>query len=352
MSFHHSTLVKPPPSDPNKAEIESILELTQLSPIDPDLFTNTRPLWQPPGARGLFGGCIIAQCLAAAYKTIPDTFSIHSMHCYFVLAGSGEIPVLYHVERIRSGRSFATRTVQARQGGNVIFTTTMSFVRENSGGKKLIEHAVDMPYVPGPDHEKVRDVIMKDEGNPIMSRSIDILNSHSPLPHVKKTRQWVKARGRISEEGGHQAHVAAVAYFSDHFFIGTISRVHNIWRIPVARLNHKAVKVDEDVRKDLRKDEDDATEAPKAPPRPRTPTSKKPKPVVSMMVSLDHTIYFHEPRRFRADEWLFTEMESPWAGDGRGLVIQKIFTQKGVLVATCVQEGVVRLKQDEPAPKL
>jgi acyl-coenzyme A thioesterase 1/2/4 len=59
---------------------------------------------------------------------------------------------------------------------------------------------------------------------------------------------------------------------------------------------------------------------------------------VGMMVSLDHTIYFHNPRAFRADEWMFCEMESPWAGEGRGLVMQRIWSKDGVLIATCVQE--------------
>jgi acyl-CoA thioesterase 8 len=148
----------------------------------------------------------------------------------------------------------------------------------------------------------------------------------------------VKARGRISEEGGHAAHVAAVAYLSDHFFIGTISRVHKLWRIPVARDSRKEVKVDEDVRKDLRNGDDDEKKKKQVTPLGPPPPLKEPKPIVSMMVSLDHTIYFHNPRNFRADEWLFTEMESPWSGDGRGLVLQKIFTQKGELIATCVQE--------------
>jgi acyl-CoA thioesterase 8 len=263
------------------------------------------------------------------------------MHCYFVLAGSSDIPVLYHVERVRSGRSFATRTVQARQAGNVIFTTTMSFVREQAGGKKMIEHAVDMPYVPGPEDEQAKDVYMKDQGSPLISKTIDILNNDSPSPETKKTRQWIKARGRISEEGGHRAHAAAVAYFSDHFFIGTVSRVHKLWRIPVARLNHKAVKVDEDVKKSLRNGDDDETPTPVQKPvqQPVVPKRKRePRPVVSMMVSLDHTIYFHDPRGFRADEWMFTEMETPWAGDGRGLVFQKIFSKSGTLIASCVQE--------------
>ena len=64
-----------------------------------------------------------------------------------------------------------------------------------------------------------------------------------------------------------------------------------------------------------------------------------------MMVSLDHTIYFHRPRDIRADEWLFSESESPWAGDGRGLVLQRIWNREGQLVASCVQEGLVRLVQ-------
>lgn len=60
-----------------------------------------------------------------------------------------------------------------------------------------------------------------------------------------------------------------------------------------------------------------------------------------MMVSLDHTIYFHDPRGFRADEWMITEMDSPWAADGRGLVTEKIFTREGKLIASCFQEVLI-----------
>lgn len=59
---------------------------------------------------------------------------------------------------------------------------------------------------------------------------------------------------------------------------------------------------------------------------------------VGMMVSLDHSIYFHNPWAFKSDEWMLTEMESPWAGEGRGLVLQKIWAKDGTLIATCTQE--------------
>lgn len=116
--------------------------------VTKDVFTNTRPLWHPPGARGIYGGAAIAQCLSAAMRTVPNDFAVHSMHCYFVLAGDSELPLLYHVERVRDGRSFITRTVQARQRGRPIFTTTLSFSRANSGGKKKLEHATPRPNIP------------------------------------------------------------------------------------------------------------------------------------------------------------------------------------------------------------
>lgn len=67
------------------------------------------------------------------------------MHCYFVLAGDATIPILYHVERVREGKSFMTRTVQAQQRGKCIFTTTASFMREGSGGAKTVDHSWEMP---------------------------------------------------------------------------------------------------------------------------------------------------------------------------------------------------------------
>ncbi|KAF2222649.1 thioesterase-like superfamily-domain-containing protein [Elsinoe ampelina] len=347
-----STLIKPPPARSGQSPIESVLELTHLRDIDPNLFTNTRQLWHPPGARGIYGGAVIAQCLAAAQRTVPETFTVHSMHCYFVLAGNADIPVIYHVERVRTGKSYATRTVQARQRGAVIFTVTMSFVRENSGGDKRVEHAVPMPDVPGP-YEGVdkESALVTGGGSPFESQRIDILNNDSEKAEEKRTRQWIRARGKISDEGGFQAHLSALAYMSDSYFIGTVARVHKLWRYSGGKGGKKWIddavvkklqEMDGETLRRMQGMDEDVIAALK-----NGGVSEGSRPEVGMMVSLDHTIYFHEPRAFRADEWMFTEMESPWAGDGRGVVFQRIYTREGKLVATCVQEGVVRLRQDE-----
>jgi acyl-CoA thioesterase 8 len=57
-----------------------------LELIDTNLYRSTKPLWQPPGARGIFGGAVIAQALSAALKTVDVALQVHSIHSYFVLA--------------------------------------------------------------------------------------------------------------------------------------------------------------------------------------------------------------------------------------------------------------------------
>lgn len=300
-----------------------------------DIYTNTRPLWHPPGARGIYGGAVIAQCLSAAQLTVPAQFTIHSMHCYFVLAGDATIPVMYYVEHVREGRSFATRTVQARQRGRCIFTTTMSFVREGSGGKKQVRHAVPLPSdVKLEDlKQEIAELERGDDvtGSPFVSHRVEILNKSSEKAHEKRTRQWIKCRGTISDEGGHQAHLSALAYMSDSYFIGTVSRIHDLWRFgspPAAKSADEETRKRDEYIKKIKISEGYGDDLDNAQGRPE----------VGMMVSLDHTIYFHEPKKFRADEWMFTEMASPWSGEGRGVVQQHMFAADGTLVATCMQE--------------
>lgn len=365
------TLIKPPPASQDKAPIEDVLELTALGDIAPDLFTNTRKVWHPPGARGIYGGAVIAQCLAAAQKTVPANFTVHSMHCYFVLNGNAEIPIIYHVERVREGRSFATRTVQARQRGQPIFTTTLSFTRDGSGGKQTVEHQAqfpaDVPPPPGPEDEPAS--LLRGARAPFVTQKVGIANNDSPNPHDKRTRQWVKCRGRISDEGGHQAHLSALAYMSDSYFIGTVARAHRLMRYSAISLNKGAAGG--------KNTSDNGEEAKHLVPRDLVEMLKRmdvaelrkfeeldddlinqiktldirdgqivglleKRPEIGMMVSLDHAIYFHNPKAFRADDWILAEAETPWAGAGRGFVMQRMYASDGTLIASCVQEVSAR----------
>lgn len=265
---------------------------------------------------------MIAQCVSAAQETVPHHFAIHSMHCYFVLAGNADIPVIYHVEHVREGKSFATRTVQARQRGAVIFTTTLSFQRIGSAGQRTLDHDTPLPNVPPPS-EDITEVMWAGHG-PFISQHPDPLDSDHPGD--VRTRAWMRAKGKISAAGGPRAHVVALSYMTDSFFIGTVGRAHKTWRnvppLPTKGDDAQSKSTRDRIRQ-MNGGQDSNTEN---------------KPEIGMMVSMDHTIYFHRPMEFKADEWFFSEMDTPWAGDGRGLVTQKIWTRDGKHIATCFQE--------------
>ncbi|KAI1089345.1 Thioesterase/thiol ester dehydrase-isomerase [Rostrohypoxylon terebratum] len=337
MGEHRPTLVRPPPVDESKAPIENALELTDLSIIGPDIFTNTRELWHPPGARGIYGGAVIAQTLAAAQRTVPDDFVVHSYHCFFVLAGDSSIPIVYYVERVREGRSFCTRTVQARQRGHAIFTVTCSFMRERrDDGAPTVTHSAGMPAearANAPPDDYADPPFVKLDDDPFQSYRCKPADSEMPVAE-QRVGQWVRARGKISKEGGNRAHLSALAYISDSFFIGTIPRIHKLWRYPD----------DPDALSPAKREYLEKLNEWEGGHRPLEVYKGRPR--MGMMVSLDHSIYFHNPKQVRADEWMFTEMESPWAGDGRGVVMQKVWSKEGVLLATAFQEGVVRLRDE------
>lgn len=99
-------------------DIEHSLGVEEL---DVNLF-RSKSLWVPARARGVFGGQVIGQSITAANKTVRDNVRLHSLHCYFLMAGDKTVPIIYDVKRLRDGGSYQTRSVEARQRGRVIFT--------------------------------------------------------------------------------------------------------------------------------------------------------------------------------------------------------------------------------------
>lgn len=57
--------------------------------------------------------------------------------------------------------------------------------------------------------------------------------------------------------------------------------------------------------------------------------------------SLDHAMWFHRP--FRADEWMLYSTDSLSASNARGFNRGSVYTREGVLVASAVQEGLMRV---------
>lgn len=346
-----------------------------------DTYTNAEPLWHPIWGRGIFGGAIIAQSLAIAQDTVPSTFLVHSIHCHFILPGSSTVSVLYTVERVRDGRNIATRRVLAKQSGKSIFTATISFMYENPSGSKMVfKHQLSMPSeakdFPAPTKygQDVDVTLLAKAGQTDSGSLYECVRFPSvhqeQRPELQRLLHWIRISGTIDSEvpytneradsngskvPNHKMHLAALAYMSDSYFIGTVSRVHRANRFNNVNAVNRIIgssNTDEPSRRQIMRSFKDLAAEETNEISTSTATTDKERANVEMMVSLDHTIFFHNQRHVKADQWMVSEMETPWAGDERGIVVQRIWTSEGVLVATCFQEGLIRLLQDQPESKI
>ena len=282
------------------ARLQSLFELEEL---EKGLYRGKS--WDL-GFPALFGGQVLGQSVIAAYKSLSDDRYIHSFHSYFLLPGDAKKPVVYEVETMRDGASFSARRVKAIQNGRTIFYMTASFQKPEEG---LSHQFSVMPHMPAPESVP-KDISFYDDNfdklpermkealpfhRPIDIRTIDGSGSFDALKCDPTRKLWFKTRDIMSCDIS--LNQASLAYASDFQFLSTALKAHGL-----------AVQ-----DKGLR------------------------------MATIDHAMWFHQP--FRFDDWLTYEMESPFSGNGRALVQGKIYNKDGVLVASSVQEGLIRKRR-------
>ena len=68
---------------------------------------------------------------------------------------------------------------------------------------------------------------------------------------------------------------------------------------------------------------------------------KKDRPKMQM-ASLDHAVWFHQP--FSVGQWLLYLRDTPSAAGARGFTRGEFYTEEGTLVASVMQEGLVRIR--------
>ena len=120
-----------------------LLELMALERVDKNIYRGNNH--QTRNNR-LFGGQVLAQSMRAAQDTVSPDRTVHSQHAYFLRQGDSSLPIMFHVDNIRDGKSFTTRRVVASQNGKAIFNTSLSFQVQETG----LSHQVDMPKCPPP----------------------------------------------------------------------------------------------------------------------------------------------------------------------------------------------------------
>jgi acyl-CoA thioesterase-2 len=266
--------------------LEELVKLLELERIERNLFR----AFHPEGRRGrLYGGQIMAQAMKAAICTVDEDRRPHSLHGYFLRPGDPSVPALIDVERIRDGRSFTTRRVVVVQHGQAIFNMDVSFQVAEPG----LSHQVEMPDLQPPPASKIPDALRE---SPFIAWRVEhkILKENSP--HPPRQHVWCQASGRLADDP--VLHACLLVYESDNALLST-GRLPHRGSFDRARLQ---------------------------------------------MASLDHAMWFHHPAvtDWRADEWLLYALDSPSTCGTRGYNRGLIFTEAGKLVASTMQEGLMR----------
>jgi acyl-CoA thioesterase-2 len=281
--------------------LSELISLLGLERLDRDLF---RGHSQDLGWGAIFGGQVLGQALSAAARTVHQDRAVHSLHAYFLRAGNLNLPILYQVERIRDGHSFATRRVVAVQEGEAIFSLAASFHVSEPG----FDHHAQAPDVVGPEEllsehdlavqlgdrlpERLRPTATR--MRPIELRPVAPRNPLRPTPMPPLRHVWLRAIDTLPDDPA--LHAYLLAYASDFSLLGTSLDPHGVsWLSPGMQ-----------------------------------------------MASLDHAMWFHRP--FRMDDWLLYAIEGPSASGALGLVRGQFFDRAGRLVASVAQEGLIRLR--------
>jgi acyl-CoA thioesterase-2 len=276
-----------------------LIELLDLDDLGGDRFGTPNPE-RGFGPR-VFGGQVVAQALRAASYTVAEHLHLHSLHAYFLLAGTPGVPITYEVDRIRDGRSFSTRRVVARQDDRAIFNFSCSYHRGEPGvdyqlpiarGIPLPDDAPDdMGIIP----ESARDLI------PMEFRDLGATPADDEGYFRSTRRVWMRIRRRLPDDP--DLHTAMITFLSD---MGAVMAA----RAPLAE-----------------------------------------QPLEKLMgASLDHSMWFHRP--MRADEWFLYDMHAVSNASARGLAFGTLHTVDGVLGVSLAQEALLRIIDRDGAPTL
>ncbi|PAK25680.1 acyl-CoA thioesterase II [Streptomyces sp. alain-838] len=236
----------------------------------------------------VFGGQLLAQSIAAA-RVGQDGKWVKTLHTVFARAASPDRPVEITVERLHGGRWLASSTVTVSQGARLC---TRSMVLLGADEPDFIRHA-DRPRAPAGPLAAVSRRPQPDGGWELrVADGADFDDPEAVGP--PRLDVWTRFAGAPDDRTTAQA---LLAYATDGFLIGTAMRPH---RGVGQALAHRTVSTG----------------------------------------VLSHTLTFHEP--FSAADWLLLAHHSPYAGRGRAYGRADVFEENGRLVASFVQDSMVR----------
>lgn len=280
-----------------KEDCAELLATLDLRRIDEDTFTGAHPSRNPVRT---FGGQMMAQAFVAASRTVPEGLPPSALSMHFIAGGDPGQDLEFRVVRLRDERRFANRRVDVVQDGALLGSALVSHL---AGGRGL-EHNIAAPEVEPPEKlPKIGELLRGyEETVPHFVgalRPIEWRYTNDPAwvmrdkgERLAHNRVWMKTEGDMPDDP--VVHAAALVYSSDTTVLDSIITTHGLsWGFD--RI---------------------------------------------FAVSMNHSVWFHRPVRF--DEWVLYSTSSPVAAESRGLGTGHFFDRSGRVLATVVQEGIVK----------
>jgi acyl-CoA thioesterase-2 len=264
--------------------IDSLVGALTLEPLGPDRY---RAGNADAGPGVILGGQLLAQSVVAGLAG-QDGKRVKTVHTIFARAGRPDAPVDIAVDRMHAGRAFASSTVSLSQGDRLC---ARSLVLLSADEPDFIRHADPAPTSPGPEGGTAKG----DDAGAWQVRiagDVDVNDPEAVGP--PDLCVWTRFVGAPDDPGIDQA---LLAFATDGFLIATAMRPH-----PGLGQAQAHVTVSTGV--------------------------------------VSHTLTFHEPAP--AGQWLLLSHHSPYAGRGRCYGTGNVFRPDGALVASFVQDGMIR----------
>lgn len=267
--------------------------LLRVEPVSTDVF---RGRAQAAIGTRAFGGSVLAHAIRASSSNHPKGHPTSSLHALFLGAGDAAADIEYEICSLKRGRSLDVDHVVARQRERPIMVCTISYHAPERGA----DYQIRMPRAPAP--AALEPVAYVPPGTrpeirePFELRYVDQRFRDEDGPDVEPNlATWVRSR-RSAGSATQPDHAALLAYAVDFL---------------VTRVAHMPVRGDTEL----------------------------------VGASLDHAMWFHRP--FRIDDWLLVSCTASTLFGARSLSRAEIYDQDGNLVATAVQEALLR---DLPGP--
>ncbi|WP_193047521.1 acyl-CoA thioesterase II [Mycolicibacterium baixiangningiae] len=281
----------------SSSDLAELLAVLDLRRVDDDTFVGSHPSKNPVRT---FGGQMMAQAFVAASRTVDDRIAPSALSAHFIAGGDPSRDLEFRVSRLRDERRFANRRVDVCQGDDLLTSAMVSYM---NGGRGL-EHSIAAPEVAGPDELPMIGELLRGYEDTVphfvnAMRPIEWRYTNDPAwvmrdkgERLDHNRVWLKADGEMPADP--VLHAAALVYSSDTTVLDSIITTHGLsWGFD--RI---------------------------------------------FAVTMNHSVWFHRPVRF--DEWVLYSTSSPVAAESRGLGTGHFFDRTGTLLATVVQEGIVK----------